>query len=368
MTDRDLWLAAWKEITLTTDPYPTWVKKGKPASSHFAKAKAEGDQIGAVTPPPADPPPPSLLLGTGLQNRKQADGDIIKVTTYAQLVDVTSHCDEGSIVDASGMPVKGLGGTTMVLSRPCLVKPIEVLQPRLVDGGTDGCLRIVAPGWRIRNGYTGSGRFDGLKQTDDAYDVELIGHVSENNKAQGYMISGKAGDFTHRDCQANGNGHGSTLDHGWYVASCDGKSEILNPKSQGNGGYDIVVQYTTDSGLLISMPSLLGGGDTLRSGIVYSYGSKNSRTVGAIVQNAAVAAAHGLNESPLPSGHSIKASYWWNCAAGFVKGYGLDEVPDPATSNALSGPVPADLYALVTEYAANGIRRVPGSVKAGYIA
>ncbi len=51
MTDRDLWLAAWKELTLTTDSYPTWKRKGFPATSHWAKAKAIGDQIGAVAPP-----------------------------------------------------------------------------------------------------------------------------------------------------------------------------------------------------------------------------------------------------------------------------------------------------------------------------
>lgn len=48
MTDKGLWDAAWKEITLTTDSYPTWKKKGFPASSHFAKAKALGDQIGVA--------------------------------------------------------------------------------------------------------------------------------------------------------------------------------------------------------------------------------------------------------------------------------------------------------------------------------
>ncbi len=61
MTDQELWAAAWKELALTTDSYPTWKRKGFPASSHWAKAKALGDQIPAapVVPPPPPPPPPS---------------------------------------------------------------------------------------------------------------------------------------------------------------------------------------------------------------------------------------------------------------------------------------------------------------------
>jgi hypothetical protein len=55
MSDKELWQAAWRELELTTDPYPTWKKKGFPATSHWAKAKALGEQIGAVTPPPVPP-------------------------------------------------------------------------------------------------------------------------------------------------------------------------------------------------------------------------------------------------------------------------------------------------------------------------
>jgi hypothetical protein len=62
-TDRELADAAWHEITLTTDSYPTWVKKGKPATSHFAKAKALLDQIDVAAPPPPPPPPGSPLIG-----------------------------------------------------------------------------------------------------------------------------------------------------------------------------------------------------------------------------------------------------------------------------------------------------------------
>jgi hypothetical protein len=56
VSDRDLWQAAWKELTLTTDSYPAWKKKGFPASSHWAKARTIGDQIdGSAVPPPQQP-------------------------------------------------------------------------------------------------------------------------------------------------------------------------------------------------------------------------------------------------------------------------------------------------------------------------
>lgn len=58
-TDAQLRDQAWAELVQTTDSYPTWKKKGFPASSHWTKAKALLDQIGAVTPPP--PPPPTVL-------------------------------------------------------------------------------------------------------------------------------------------------------------------------------------------------------------------------------------------------------------------------------------------------------------------
>ncbi len=61
MTNRELADAAWLELTKTTDAYPRWVSKGKPASSHWAKAKTLLDQVrDPETPPP--PPPASLTV------------------------------------------------------------------------------------------------------------------------------------------------------------------------------------------------------------------------------------------------------------------------------------------------------------------
>jgi hypothetical protein len=54
---------AWHELTLTTDPYPTWVRKGYPSSSHWAHAQSEltaAKSELATIPPPTIPPPPGL--------------------------------------------------------------------------------------------------------------------------------------------------------------------------------------------------------------------------------------------------------------------------------------------------------------------
>ncbi len=62
--DSQLRDAGWHEITLTTDSYPQWKKKGFPTGTHWDKGKKLFDQIGQTVPPippPVPPPtPPSL--------------------------------------------------------------------------------------------------------------------------------------------------------------------------------------------------------------------------------------------------------------------------------------------------------------------
>lgn len=53
MTDAEIRDAAVAELEKTTDSYPTWVRKGRPASSHWAKAFGFLAQIGALPPPPS---------------------------------------------------------------------------------------------------------------------------------------------------------------------------------------------------------------------------------------------------------------------------------------------------------------------------
>lgn len=51
MTDAELRDAAVQEFEKTTDPYPTWVRKGSPSSSHWSKGFALLAQIHGTTPP-----------------------------------------------------------------------------------------------------------------------------------------------------------------------------------------------------------------------------------------------------------------------------------------------------------------------------
>lgn len=53
MTDAEFRDAAVAEFEKTTDAYPTWVRKGRPSSSHWAKGFDFLAQIGKTPPPPA---------------------------------------------------------------------------------------------------------------------------------------------------------------------------------------------------------------------------------------------------------------------------------------------------------------------------
>lgn len=70
LTDAQLRDQAIAEFEKTTDPYPTWVRKGKPASSHWAKGFAALAEIGAQPAPPpkhgaqALPQPPLQPVAT----------------------------------------------------------------------------------------------------------------------------------------------------------------------------------------------------------------------------------------------------------------------------------------------------------------
>jgi hypothetical protein len=75
MTDRQLADQAWAELTKTTDSYPTWVRKGKPAASHWAKAKAFLDQIDVAPPPP---PVTSAVFVSPTGNDTSGDGSELK--------------------------------------------------------------------------------------------------------------------------------------------------------------------------------------------------------------------------------------------------------------------------------------------------
>lgn len=80
MTDRELADAAWAELSKTTSSYPSWVKMGRPSSSHWAHAKSLLDQIGIV-------PPPKRVLGfaTGAGPNTPTDSGTSLTTYYAKV-------------------------------------------------------------------------------------------------------------------------------------------------------------------------------------------------------------------------------------------------------------------------------------------
>jgi hypothetical protein len=83
MTNRELADAAWLELTKTTDPFPKWVSKGKPASSHWAKAKGLLDQVTdpAAPPPPTPTPPPTTNTRILFAPTAQSELDPVMNTT-----------------------------------------------------------------------------------------------------------------------------------------------------------------------------------------------------------------------------------------------------------------------------------------------
>jgi hypothetical protein len=66
MTDKELWDAAWKELTLTTDSYPAWKKKGFPVTSHWSKAKVLGEQIDKAPDPIPPEPVPTFTVSQSI--------------------------------------------------------------------------------------------------------------------------------------------------------------------------------------------------------------------------------------------------------------------------------------------------------------
>lgn len=96
-TDRDLWLAARLELERTTDSYPAWVKKGKPASSHWARAFAIGEKIGAPAPPQF-----GARLYEGFEWCQEAPGGNVKIvhSNGELLAALASSADQ---IDGAGL-------------------------------------------------------------------------------------------------------------------------------------------------------------------------------------------------------------------------------------------------------------------------
>lgn len=318
MTDREKWLQAWHELTLTTDSYPAWKKKGYPASSHWAKAKAIGDTIG-VTPPPA--------YGSGLPKRSPAStGQLREVTTLTALVNTYATCDPGDIV-RSTQAIDGLG-RDLVLSRAVAYEtPITV---DLAAPFRNGRVLISrAASLNLRATSLEDSPIDSLKITDGArnIDVDLRGGQLLRPKRQGLLVTGAdTRDWQVWNTRARNCG-GSTLDHSYYIGSAVGDCVLGNPYGESPLGYNLQIQYADVASLIVSNPTFVGG-VTQRGGIIYSEHAANARVYGALVSGCKTAAADTYNGAV---SCFLYDSAQWNNAGGFVAGNGLSVI-NPGTS------------------------------------
>lgn len=162
MSDRDLAVAAWGEFSQTTDSYPAWVKKGRPASSHWAKGKALLDQIdvGVVTsnalmPPAAIPADGHADAAAGLLSwlANIPDGSTIDfgIGTY--------RCDE--VLEMHGRKLALKGGQFVQTLPPDDQRPVW----RLV-----GC-DIAIPAMRLTGSYASGGLLTDTLQHAHGFDL-----------------------------------------------------------------------------------------------------------------------------------------------------------------------------------------------------
>lgn len=301
--------------------------------------------------------------------RKQAAGELIACSTMKRLVDVIKNCDVGSRIDAATMPFYDYQGAGFLALSRGMSEPTEIVNVHVSGGSTQGCIRVTAPGWRIRTSTTNAGLADGIKLTDDGNDFEAIEHTSMLNKGNGYFVSGDARDWSRTRCRSIGNGKSSSLDHGSYTAAGgmgdDGTptAQIVDEYAAENGGYDYQFQYDNLEGLLVSMPTGAGGGGTLRGGMVASDGCHNVIVIGPNMQNAApeTAAGHALNDPSQVQSCRVEGGSWWNCDYGYVTAPGF---ACSRNTKAPTAMVPADLYEWIAAVAANG-PRVAGAVPTG---
>lgn len=154
MTDRELWEAAWAELTQTTVTYDRWRRQGF-TPGHWANAKKLGDQIGAVVPPPpvGPPAPPPLVNPKTVVLTNANRGSALAANTG----DVSASASEiisGGQVDvqkARNMILTGANFDYAAANSTCLV-PRELTGTLRVErcwfhgAGMGDC---IVPRWRV---------------------------------------------------------------------------------------------------------------------------------------------------------------------------------------------------------------------------
>ncbi len=196
MTNEQLWSEAWKELSLTTDSYPTWKKKGFPSSSHWAKAKALGDQIGTVTPPP---PAGGLVIAVPVEPLATVPPIYLPTnlpgTTEKQ--HVTSSSTDGLRL-MKWPPAKSTGRYTL---RDLRVDHVAASPPRSADGTkesgfwigqTADAYRLVAEDCAWMGLWTGC-----MVDGSDIHDFELLRqphvgiyceHITRNTRFHNFRV------------------------------------------------------------------------------------------------------------------------------------------------------------------------------------
>ncbi len=210
MTNKETWDAAWKELTLTTDSYPQWKRKGFPGGTHWSKAKALGDQIGVAPPTPPDPPP--------VDPPPTPTVDTLTVAEFNRLTIAGSTIRNAKIVNADGT-VASISWTAKNVTLVNVEFDYCVLQP-----GADGARFLGVKGrsfnlnginnWEIGDNSV----FDGQSRTTDAIIRGWNGVIGgpwtiHDSFFRNYSVPGMSPSTEH--CQAIfvGSSHGGIIEN-----------------------------------------------------------------------------------------------------------------------------------------------------------
>lgn len=335
--------------------------KVPPAGSQWATHDAKLAQARSALDPIVGP----STLGTKLRKWSAAPGTRIEVISLAELVKARDTAADGTIIDCGGLEFDLKGGTFAISTARTVAKLTEIRNPKLTYGGANGCLRLQGStaGWIITKPETAYGVADGIKATDNARDFLIDAPFSHDNIGQGYLTSGATKAWTVRNPTFDNNGGTtSTLDHSAYLGSGDSLCEFLNAHSLSPAGYGIQIQYASTDGILVSMPTVDGGGDSTRGGIVFALGATRNRVIGAAITRCATGAVQGVQEG---ARNVVESSYQWGNGAGFVAASGIKYI-DPHDGK--PGVIPDSLLPYVTPLDHDGKARPATGVKAGAFA
>jgi hypothetical protein len=313
MDNKELWNKAWEELTLTTDSYPIWKKKGFPSSSHWAKAKGFGDQItGNVVVPPK--------YGTGLHPRNiSSPGSLVETTTFEQLKAAITSGLSGRIVRQT-TPLDLGGETILINSVGSPLAPITIDLPAPIKNGRIVISRAAYVNLKTKD--ISNSTIDGIKLTDASHniDIDMQGGTIRDTKGQGFLQTDPlCYDWQFWNARIINPGIPGTQDnqdHGMYIAAARGKCVIgniivTNPEAY---GYQI---YPNSQDLI--MTGVEVHGSRVRGGFVLgteTQTTKNITIVGAIVTGSKTGAYNVWPPNYIVANGFVYDSIEWNNVSG----------------------------------------------------